>query len=203
MQHSLRGKITFDEEGFTFRKLHVAWTVQPGEETIDYPPIAQLLLLLNEAQRRWNTVKEQKLTWLTQNNVAEGLLVASSQQDIAKIGLSAVITQGMQMNLNRIRLAVLEGEKDDEFEKDTFPRRLYRQITVNPDIMHFLTVLAAEEISYAFSAIELFHDLFPSYVSKEIEMKDEHIEKATWLTKNPLNPLPKLHFDRKTGTLVQ
>lgn len=194
-------QLTFDETGFTFGDTRVEWTLQvtTGEIDQNYHPIVQLFILLNEAQNRWNVIMERKLSWMTPAAAREGLLMASTPQDLFHINNSVMFTQAMQHELSRIAIALKEGDKDVEAKKDTVPARLYQQVTVNPEIMHFLCVLTAEQITYAFAIIEFQQKMFPLFRPKITELEDEHVDSHTWLIENPFKPLPKIHFDRKTG----
>lgn len=195
----VEAKIVFDEEGFTFKDKRVEWTVQTLDD--GFPPMLHLFVNLNEAQRRWNSIKENRLTFLTEAQANEGLLVATSQEDIGRIALSVMITAAMEQTLSLVGSSVITGKKDNDTQQATIPAMMYRYVTLNPAVSQFLSVLRPEEITVTFIVLDAYPEYCPIFVPSKTPIEDADFDSHEWVS-NPMKPFPKLQFERTTGRLL-
>lgn len=192
-------QIEFDATGFTFQNKRVLWTSDGVPAS--YPKVMFVLININQAQRKWSILEAHKIPCITEEEAKKGLPNGATDHDQIRFATSVHFSSLFEGMAYTFREELQSGFKDDKKNEDTLSRTFYRQLILNPDIMHILSILEPQLSGPTLSFLEEHKDYFPDYVSTDTPIVDRSQHKLGWL-RSPMTTPRKLKFDCAIGRFV-
>lgn len=192
-------QIEFDATGYCFQNKRVLWSSTGVPAS--YPSVMYVLTNINQAQKKWSILDAHKVACITEAESNQGPPSGATEYEQTRFAASTYFSSLLGGMSYTFYMELQEGAKDEKNNRDTLSRRLYRQLMLNPDIMHVLSILEVHILGSTVSFLEENKDYFPDYVSADTPITNHSQHQLGWL-RSPMTTPRKLKFDCAIGRFV-
>lgn len=192
-------QIEFDANGFTFQNKRVLWTSDAIPAS--YPEVMFVIVHINQAQKKWSRLDAHKIPRITKQQANKGLPDGATETDQIRFEASVYFSSLLEAAGQSFFMTFREGFNDEKNNENTLSRQFFRQLMLNPDLLHLLSILEPNINGPTLAFLERYKDYFPDYVPCSTPINIESLVSLEWL-KNPMETKRKLRFNCANGRLV-